>query len=205
LEHFCVILAAQEEEFTMVHSRIREIRKQKGLTLQEVAERSGTTAQTIGRLETGMRTLSLNWVNRIAKALGVESSMLLTLPEQGDIEILGEVGMMGSVLPINFGTVSLRFMGTKPMALKIKANMGEYRQGDKVICEGKLAQNVEKAVGHDCLIELEDGERCFAKLVSGSRKNIYTLFPIGNAGTLVKDCKVIFAAPVVTLVRTFEV
>ncbi len=189
----------------MVHSRIREIRKQKGLTLQEVAERAGTTAQTIGRLETGMRTLSLNWVNRIAKALGVESSMLLTLPEQGDIEILGEVGKMGSVSPINFGTVSLRLMGTKSIALKIKGNMGEYRQGDVVICGGQSAQDVEKAVGRDCLIELEGGERCFAKLVSGSRKNTYTLFPIGNAGTLIKDCKVTFAAPVVTLVRTFEV
>lgn len=189
----------------MVHSRIREIRKQKGLTLQEVAERAGTTAQTIGRLETGMRTLSLNWVNRIAKALGVESSMLLTFPEQGDIEILGEVGRMGSVSPINFGTVSLRLMVTKPIALKIKGNMGEYRQGDSVICGSQSAQDVEKAVGRDCLIELKGGERCFAKLVSGSRKNTYTLFPIGNTGTLVKDCKVTFAAPVVTLVRTFEV
>lgn len=189
----------------MVHSRIREIRRQKGLTLQQVAGRCGTTAQTIGRLETGMRTLSLNWVNRIAKALVVESSMLLILPEYGDIEILGEVGRMGSVSPINFGTVSLRLMGTKPIALKIKANMGEYRQGDSVICEGQSAQAVEKAVGHDCLIELEGGERCFAKLVNGSRKNTYTLFPIGKAGTLAKDCKVTFAAPVVTLVRTFEV
>lgn len=42
-------------------NRIRDIRKQKGLTLADVAERCSppTTAQTIGRLETGMRQLSL--------------------------------------------------------------------------------------------------------------------------------------------------
>ncbi|MCH8347963.1 MAG: helix-turn-helix domain-containing protein [Proteobacteria bacterium] len=66
----------------MVHSRIREIRKQKGLTLQEVAGRCGTTAQTIGRLETGMRTLSLDWVNRIAKALGVPRQAIVFAIDQ---------------------------------------------------------------------------------------------------------------------------
>ena len=38
-----------------------------------------TTAQTIGRLETGMRQLSLTWMNRIAAALGVEPASLMRL------------------------------------------------------------------------------------------------------------------------------
>jgi transcriptional regulator with XRE-family HTH domain len=56
-----------------VINRIRDIRKQKGLTLAEVAAACDppTTAQTIGRLETGMRNLSLVWMNRISGALGV--------------------------------------------------------------------------------------------------------------------------------------
>ena len=60
----------------MLQSRIREIRKEKGLTLQDVADRAGTTAQTIGRLETGMRTLSIKWVQRIATALGTDPGEL---------------------------------------------------------------------------------------------------------------------------------
>ena len=52
---------------------IREVRKAKGLTLQDVAERCSppTTPQTSGRLETGTRTVSVGWLNRIADALGV--------------------------------------------------------------------------------------------------------------------------------------
>ena len=48
-------------------SRIRDVRKAKGLTLEEVAGRCDppTTAQTIGRLETGMRTLSLDKTENI--------------------------------------------------------------------------------------------------------------------------------------------
>ncbi|MGM9451534.1 helix-turn-helix domain-containing protein, partial [Klebsiella sp. K47] len=60
-------------------NRIRDIRKQKGLTLADVAERCSppTTAQTIGRLETGMRQLSLTWMNKIAAALEVEPELLV--------------------------------------------------------------------------------------------------------------------------------
>ena len=60
-------------------NRIRDIRRQKGMTLADVAARCDppTTAQTIGRLETGMRNLSLDWMNRIAAALGVEPELLL--------------------------------------------------------------------------------------------------------------------------------
>ncbi len=61
---------------------IREVRRTKGLTLDDVARRCDppTTAQTIGRLETGTRTVSVGWLNRIAAALGVDSADLVTLP-----------------------------------------------------------------------------------------------------------------------------
>ena len=44
-------------------NRIRDIRKQKGMTLADLAEACDppTTPQTVGRLETGMRNLSLKW------------------------------------------------------------------------------------------------------------------------------------------------
>ena len=51
-------------------NRIRDVRKHKRMTLADVAARClpPTTAQTIGRLETGMRNLSLDWMNKIAAA-----------------------------------------------------------------------------------------------------------------------------------------
>ena len=60
-------------------NRIRDIRKQKHLTLADVAARCSppTTAQTIGRLETGTRNLSLVWMNRIALALEVDPELLV--------------------------------------------------------------------------------------------------------------------------------
>ena len=60
-------------------NRIRDIRKAKGMTLAELAAACSppTTAQTIGRLETGMRNLSINWMDRIAAALEVDPQSLV--------------------------------------------------------------------------------------------------------------------------------
>ena len=60
-------------------TRIREVRRARGMTLDDVARQCEppTTPQTIGRLETGTRTVSVGWLNRIAKALRVEAQDLV--------------------------------------------------------------------------------------------------------------------------------
>ena len=50
-------------------NNIKEIRKEKKLTLAMVAERAGTSFQQIARLEKGERELTLDWMVRIAEAL----------------------------------------------------------------------------------------------------------------------------------------
>lgn len=52
-----------------VAERLRQRRKQIGLTLLELARRVGTTPQTIQRLETGNMMLTLDWIERFAAAL----------------------------------------------------------------------------------------------------------------------------------------
>src|SRR5262245_39683758 len=60
-------------------TRIREVRRARGMTLDDVAQACvpPTTPQTIGRLETGMRTVSIGWLNRIAEALNVDAADLV--------------------------------------------------------------------------------------------------------------------------------
>ena len=61
-------------------TRIRAVRRAKGMTLDDVAKACTppTTPQTVGRLETGTRTVSVGWLNRIAAALGVDAAELVT-------------------------------------------------------------------------------------------------------------------------------
>ena len=82
-------------------TRIREVRKARGLTLEEVAARCvpATTAQTIGRLETGTRTVSVKWLNRIAAALGVHAGDLVDLPQSETVPVAALVGPDGAGAP----------------------------------------------------------------------------------------------------------
>lgn len=61
-------------------NRIGEIRKAKGLTLQQVADRVSTTNQQISHLERGRRKLSYEWMERLAMALSCHPLDLLQNP-----------------------------------------------------------------------------------------------------------------------------
>src|SRR3954469_13076135 len=82
-------------------TRIREVRRARKMTLQDVADRCDppTTPQTIGRLETGMRTASVGWLNRIAAALGVETADLIDLPDREDIPVAAMIDHEGAHAP----------------------------------------------------------------------------------------------------------
>ena len=54
-----------------------QIREQKGLTQKDVAEAVGTTANQISRLETGVRKLSPEWLDRLSFVLNCTKAELL--------------------------------------------------------------------------------------------------------------------------------
>lgn len=57
--------------------RLREIRTELGLTLQQVAERAHIDVSTLSRLESGKRRLALDHIPNLASALGVTMDELL--------------------------------------------------------------------------------------------------------------------------------
>lgn len=60
-----------------VGKKVREIRKQKGLSQEELAFRSGLHRTYISDIERGDRNVSVKNIDRIARALGVKPSELL--------------------------------------------------------------------------------------------------------------------------------
>ncbi len=60
-----------------MENRIREIRAQRGFTVQQLAERLGCSYQQVTRLERGQRRLSQEWMERIATALSCRPAALI--------------------------------------------------------------------------------------------------------------------------------
>ena len=67
-----------------VRRRLREFRSERGLTLQQVAERAHIDVSTLSRLESGKRRLALDHIPLLATALGVTVDELLGDPAARD-------------------------------------------------------------------------------------------------------------------------
>jgi transcriptional regulator with XRE-family HTH domain len=72
-----------------VRRRLRELRMQHGLTLDDVASRSNIDVSTLSRLESGKRRLALDHLPRLAAALSVSTDELLRAPEADDPRVRG--------------------------------------------------------------------------------------------------------------------
>lgn len=163
-----------------MQSRIRDVRRAKGLTLADVAERCNppTTAQTIGRLETGMRVLSLIWINRIAGALGVESSDLVALPDQQYLPVAAVLHEDGTHAPTKEERIMVPNVGANMVGLRIAATTGEYRCGDELWLEQLQPEDFASALNLDVLVPRPGGRFIFGRLLGRDSGKLH-LLPLG--------------------------
>ena len=164
-------------------NRIRDVRLEKGLTLAEVGKRCDppTTAQTIGRLETGMRNLSLDWMNRIAAALEVEPQLLLKGEQTDEPKVVARITENGAeplasprdaVLPtalVGSGTLT---------ALAIEASVGEYRMGDQVWLREVPDEGHARLINRDVLAPRPGGRFAFGRMIDRDETRV-ALLPHG--------------------------
>ena len=71
---------AEDSVDARVRRRLRDLRMQRGLTLEDVAGRSNIDVSTLSRLESGKRRLALDHLPRLAAALSVSTDELLRTP-----------------------------------------------------------------------------------------------------------------------------
>lgn len=158
-------------------SRIRDVRRAKGLTLADVAERCDppTTAQTVGRLETGTRTLSLDWLNRIAAALDVDSSELVQLPDQAALPVAAILGNEGSFAPSQEESIIVPNISGNMIAMRAKDSVGEYRRGDEIWLERLEPAQFAEALNLDVLVPRPAGRFLFARLLGRDNNKLHLL------------------------------
>lgn len=160
-----------------MQSRIRDVRRAKGYTLADVAARCKpkTTAQTIGRLETGTRVLSLIWINRIAEALGVDSSDLVALPDQQYLPVAAVFSEDGTHAPTKEERIMVPGVGVNMVGLRIAASTGEYRRGDELWLEQLQPDAFSSALNLDVLVPRPGGRFIFGRLLGRDDGKLHIL------------------------------
>ncbi|KRA83715.1 helix-turn-helix domain-containing protein [Altererythrobacter sp. Root672] len=173
-------------------NRIRDIRKQKNMTLAEVAAACDppTTAQTIGRLETGMRNLSLVWMNRIAEALGVDPELLVKGETGEATMIVARLTDSGAealatprdaILPTDLGGEGAL------VCITVEAPQGEYRAGDQLWLRQVEADEAPKLINRDVLVPRSGGRFAFGRLIDRQGTMVGLLPPGSGQRQIVVD------------------
>lgn len=160
---------------------IREVRRAKGLTLDDVARACvpPTTAQTIGRLETGTRTVSVDWLNRIAAALGVAAADLVRLPDRAEIAVAAVLDAAGAHAPRLPAQVVPPHATPALIAITVAGSVGDYRAGDEIWAERLAPADFARALNRDVLVPRPAGRFVFARLI-GREGDKLQLLPLGS-------------------------
>ncbi len=203
---------AGKQQYRM-STRIREFRKLRGMTLNSLAQKVGTTAQTIQRLETENMTVSLDWLERIADVFGIPAAALLVSDSTASVPILGHLNGDNTVIPAParepFTALSLVIAAPSPVAVRVAAasraeastrryDIGTLLIGGKIEIGGDTAFETR-----DCLVAYPDGSIRLENAAFNDR----TLTSAGNIGrgfaepTTVKD--MMWVAPILMAVHFF--
>jgi len=158
-------------------TRIREVRRARGMTLDDVARACDppTTPQTIGRLETGTRTVSVGWLNRIAQALGVDAQDLVQGGETTELKVAAMLGPGGVVAPKRAAIVVAPRTDESQIALLVSASIGDYRSGDEIWCDTLQPEAYAKALNRDVLIPRPAGRFLFGRLINRDEEKLQIL------------------------------
>ena len=171
-------------------SRIREVRKGMGLTLADVAQKCvpPTTAQTIGRLETGTRTVSLDWLERIAAALGVDSGQLVVQAGEPEIMLVAELRQSGAEALSRREVLPQIKPDHEIMAMRVRDGLGDYRSGDMVWLRRVSSETYPDALNRDVLVPRPAGRFAFGRLIAHGQGRMQILPPgAGQRQQIVSD------------------
>jgi transcriptional regulator with XRE-family HTH domain len=185
-------------------TRIREVRRARGLTLDDVARRCkpATTPQTIGRLETGTRTVSIGWLNRIAEALGVEAQDLVGADEQTELKVAAILGPAGAAAPKKTLIVVPPRAEPGQIAILVSGSIGDYRGGDELWCQVLEPEAYGQALNRDVLVPRPAGRFLFGRLINRDDEKLQIL-PLEPGGRQQVVANPSWLAVASRLVRTF--
>jgi transcriptional regulator with XRE-family HTH domain len=170
---------------------IRKRRESAGLTRPQLAERVGTSVSQIVKLERGERRLTVDWMNRIGKALGVSPASLMDgTAEKGVVPVIGSVRANGRVelrdldLPIQVSRD--RQLGPVQSCLEVvEEGFGPLIPVGSVLYISSIeVQDAAQYEGAPCAVWAPGGEMLVGRLIRGGHLPARCTVMFPNGGVL---------------------
>lgn len=180
-------------------NRIHEIREQKGLTIEQLAEQTGLSISQISRVAAGKRNLTVKNLNKIARALDVKPSDILS-----EAPMVPVVGYVGAGAEMHFYATADSPDEFVPMpengnentvAVEIRgSSLGSIFDTWLVYYDQIQHQPTTDMLGKLCVVGLEDDRVLVKRLRRGSSRGLFNLE--SNTEGLIEDAVIRWAAKV---------
>lgn len=185
-----------------MRNQIRRFRKEKGLTLAQVADRLGTTPQTVSRLETEVMTLTMDWLQRFADLFEIHPADLLDVPDARNLTHLGSLDASGRLSATGLERFNLAVPVQNGVAVRLSTSVGPYMSGDVLIANRFEGASIENAVGYDALAAIVNGPVLLRRIIQGDG-GTFTLVPFTPGQVTVRNAALAWAAKIVMRVSYF--
>jgi hypothetical protein len=122
-----------------------------------------------------MRTVSVGWLNRIAKALGVEAQDLVEGGESAELKVAAILGSGGATAPRKAAIVVPPHVEEGQVAVLVGSSVGDYRAGDELWCVTLRPGEFARALNRDVLVPRPAGRFMFGRLINRDEEKLQIL------------------------------
>jgi transcriptional regulator with XRE-family HTH domain len=185
-------------------NRIREWRKAKGLTLEQLSEMTSISTSFLSRMESGKRRVSLDYAKAIASALGISTGDIST-DEPQTVPLVGYVGAGAEAHYYGeaqgpFGEVEAPEGSTdKTVAVEIRGeSLGSFFDRWLVFYDEVRLPPTADMIGKLCVVGLPDGRVLIKKLARSTLPKLWVL--LSQFEPPIYDVPIEWAARVKTMV-----
>lgn len=187
-------------ELPFARLRITDLLDERGMTMRELAERSGLSESLLSRMARQEKGYSRESLHAIAKALGVDVPQLFEASWQ-DVPVFGIVEDGGHVRPVANGTVHAPTVRAPAvygdlLALVVSGSAMAPRYMDKetILC-AKAPASPDECIGKECVVQIDNGQTMIRFVHKGSAPDKYVLTSHNQAPIV--DASIIISRPII--------
>lgn len=193
-------------------NRIRELRDERDMTIEQLAEKAGLSVSYVSRLESGERNLSVKNLNLFAHALEIEPKEILAITaarKPNVVAVMGRIGAGAEILPDDEqippeGLYEIETPFPLPEEAEAYEVKGEsmwprYDDGDIIICwrQGNIP---EEMLGWEAAVKTSTGHRYLKRVLRGAEKGTYDLE--SHNAPPIRSVQLVWVAAVQSVIRS---
>jgi len=193
-------------------NRIRQLRDDQGLTIEELAEKTGLSVSYVSRLESGERNLSVKNLNLFAHALDVPPQDILiesTTRTANIVSVMGRIGAGAEIMPEEEqippeGLYEIETPFPLPddaIAFEVSGESmwPRYDDGDIIIC-WRQGVVVEEVLGWEAAVKTAKGQRFLKRVLRGSEQGTYDLE--SHNAPPIRSVRLVWVAAIQSVIRS---